>query len=348
MNLTAQDPLKKIGIYFYVPEKNISEEVEHYTLMEIVDGLTELGYPCYSNAPHPKLIQEAVTEAYKRIVVLEVTAGNYSPVLMKAFAEFKARAKLIHSRSDDTPCMFTPEGITCLMAHESRFSVFRQKRVPMGFGLSRSRLAHHENNTPFSKRRPVILRNFRSAAQQSVRESLDLALLPTLEKYFEIDRTLDVASYPERLATSTGCLAYCGLYTSDLMKNGFFHRFPQVVQLDKNRTMTRDPVVLRWDSWRFWESLASGCLTFQLNFDEYGFALPVMPVPWKHYIPLDLTDLKGSVEQLMDRKVEWESIAASGKAWAVENYTPVPVARRFLEACREELRLAPAATAVAA
>ena len=337
------DPLKQIGLYFYIPEKKYSEEVENYTTMAIVDGLTELGYRCFSNAPHPKLIQKPLSAAQSHCVVLEVTSANLSSVLLQGYAEFKARAKIVHSRADETPAMLTPDGPTYVFTHENRFAQFRQKRLPWGFGLSRSRIARHHNETPFSARRPVILRNFRPAGQQSLREAMDLALLPLLEKYFEIDRTVDVASYPERLATNVGCLAYCGCFESDLMKNGFFHQYPGIVELSKSRTLLRDPIITRWDNWRFWESLASGCLTFQLDFEEYGFLLPEMPVAWTHYIPLKLHDLKGGVEQLMDRRSEWETIAAAGRAWALEHYSPLPTARRFATLCREELKLAKAA-----
>lgn len=89
-------------------------------------------------------------------------------------------------------------------------------------------------------------------------------------------------------------------------------------------------LVLRWDSFRLWESFAAGCLTVHLDFDKYGFALPVRPEPWTHYVPIDLDDIAGSVTALMDRESEWAAIADAGWAWALEHYAPKPTALRVL------------------
>jgi hypothetical protein len=92
-------------------------------------------------------------------------------------------------------------------------------------------------------------------------------------------------------------------------------------------------VIIRWDSWRWWESLAAGCLTFHLDFERYGFHLPVMPRAWEHYVPIDLADPKGTVDRLMAERPRWAAIAASGRTWARTHYGPEAVARRFLDHC---------------
>ncbi len=321
--------IKRTGIYFYFPEKTISEDIDQYTTMIIVSGLSELGVPCFSNVAYAGLIQKPVAEARHHFVVLDVTEANYSNVLVDAFAKFEAKGRLIHSRADINSAMITPENVLSLMTHENRFMQFQSPRSPWAFGLSDKWIKRHTNDTPFRQRKPVLVRNFRPASAQGLRSALDLSLLPHLEKHFEIDRTHDIQGYPSRLANSVGCLAYCGEFQGDLIKNPYFKNLPAYQPLAIHRTFLRDPVIARWDSWRFWESLAAGCLTFQLNFETYGFALPEMPVPWKHYVPIDLADLRGSVEQLMDRKAEWETIAREGRAWALEHYSPVPTARRF-------------------
>jgi hypothetical protein len=329
--------LKRVGVYFYFPEKSISEDVDQYTTMIIVAGLNELGVPCFSNVAHAGLQVKPLPEAKHHLVVLDVTHSNYSEVLVDAFAKFEARGKLIHSRSDTTPAMITPASVLSLMTHENRFIQFKAPRVPWAFGLSDRWIERHVREIPFEQRKPVIVRNFRPASAQGVRNALDFSLLPHLEKYFTIDRTIEIAGYPERLTNSIGCLAYCGEFQGDLVKNPFFKNLPDYQPLAQHRTFTQDPVIMRWDSWRFWESLAAGCLTFQLDFEKYGFQLPKMPVAWKHYVPLDFADLKGSVEQLMDRKAEWATIAAEGQRWALENYTPEPTARRFAKIAVSQL-----------
>lgn len=331
------DQLKRTGVYFYFPEKTISEDIDQYTTMIIVTGLRELGIPCFSNVAYAGLRQKPVAEAKQHFVVLDVTEANYSDVLVDAFAKFEAKGRLIHSRADINSAMITPENVLSLMTHQSRFLEFRSPRTPWAFGLSNKWVKRHVNETPFADRKPVLVRNFRPASAQGLRNALDFALLPHLEKYFEIDRAHDIEGYPARLAGSVGCLAYCGEFQGDLIKNPYFKNLPAYQPLAMHRTLLRDPVIVRWDSWRFWESLAAGCLTLQLNFETYGFELPEMPVPWKHYVPLDLADLKGSVEQLMDRKNEWETIASDGRIWALEHYTPVPTARRFAAIAAKQL-----------
>jgi hypothetical protein len=325
------ETLRRTGVYFYFPEKTISEDIDQYTTMIIVDGLRELGVPCFANVAHPWLVEKSLGAAAEHLVVLDLTESNYSSVLMDAFAKFQARAKLIHSRADSIGSYLTPGNIVSLFTHENRFLRYESPRAPWAFGLSRRWLARHAEgpSVPLAQRRPVIQRNFRPASAQGVRHALDFALLPHLEKHFEIDRTIDVATYPARLATSLGCLAYCGEFQGDLGKNAYFRNSAAYQPLMRHRAFLRDPVIMRWDSWRFWESLAAGCLTFQLDFEAHGFVLPVMPIAWRHYVPLDFANLKTSVAELLDRRAEWAAIAEAGRAWALAHYTPRPTAERF-------------------
>ena len=89
--------------------------------------------------------------------------------------------------------------------------------------------------------------------------------------------------------------------------------------------------ILQWDSWRLWESLAAGCVTFHLDFEKYGIYLPVMPENWQHYIGIDLDNVKATIDRIADEPEILEKIALAGRRWAMENYSPVPTASRFLE-----------------
>ena len=60
-----------------------------------------------------------------------------------------------------------------------------------------------------------------------------------------------------------------------------------------------------------------------------------MPVAWEHYVPIDLDDIAGSVEQLMDRAKEWPEIAERGRAWAINHYAPKPVTEYVLRTMLE-------------
>ena len=96
---------------------------------------------------------------------------------------------------------------------------------------------------------------------------------------------------------------------------------------------------MRWDSWRFWESLSAGCLTLHLDFNKYGFLLPEMPIQWQHYIPIDMEDPVASVDRFMASRLRWAEIAESGRQWAIEHYCPAACARRFLEIAAKEFRI---------
>ncbi|WP_287525066.1 hypothetical protein [Okeania sp. SIO2C2] len=117
--------------------------------------------------------------------------------------------------------------------------------------------------------------------------------------------------YYQRLTKSLACAAFGGCIVPDNNGQNFHAEW--------------------WDSWRFWESLAAGCVTFHIDFDKYGVNLPVMPENWKHYIGIDLDNIQATVDRLVEEPEILESISIVGRKWAIENYSPVPTALRFLE-----------------
>jgi len=89
--------------------------------------------------------------------------------------------------------------------------------------------------------------------------------------------------------------------------------------------------VYQWDSWRYWESVACGCVTFHLDFELYGIQLPVMPTNWAHYIGFDLLRPKECIERFLTLSIsDLETIGVNGRKWAVAHYTPEPMAKMFL------------------
>lgn len=100
---------------------------------------------------------------------------------------------------------------------------------------------------------------------------------------------------------------------------------------------TEEPYVEWWDSWRFWESLAAGCVTFHIDFEKYNVVLPVMPENWRHYIGIELDNLERVVERIANEPGILERISIAGREWAIENYGPAPTALRFLEIIRVKL-----------
>lgn len=94
---------------------------------------------------------------------------------------------------------------------------------------------------------------------------------------------------------------------------------------------TQEPRAEWWDSWRFWESLAAGCVTFHVDFDKYGVSFPVKPENWRHYIGIDLDNPQATIDRIVSEPEILERISVEGRQWAIEHYSPVPTALRFLE-----------------
>lgn len=88
---------------------------------------------------------------------------------------------------------------------------------------------------------------------------------------------------------------------------------------------------IQWDSWRFWEGLAAGCLVFNIDLEYYGVELPVMPVNGKHYVGLRLDRIKEGIDEILDDSARMELIAKSGYEWAMEHYSPKGLAEKFVD-----------------
>jgi hypothetical protein len=87
--------------------------------------------------------------------------------------------------------------------------------------------------------------------------------------------------------------------------------------------------IFQFDSWRFWESMVSGCVTLHVDFEKYGVVLPIMPENEVHYIGIDLSNFEDACRKL--KSVEkFEAISCNSQRWVLENYSPKAVAKRLL------------------
>ncbi|MEX2217374.1 MAG: glycosyltransferase [Phycisphaerales bacterium] len=355
-----RDALLRAGFYFYVHNEAWQPGRQHYAAACVVSGLRRLGAEVFSNVGGPGFsgVKPLTPEAGHTVVFL-ATEPHYSPQYAQAIAAFPGGAgggaagggrKLILTMADIGHWYLAPPDVTILVCHTSRFITLPGRRLPWAFGLSDERIAAAEaaraSQPPRSRSglvedsgsgRPTLLCNFRPSGAQGVRNALELVLIPHLERHFEIDRRIgaDPADHFARLAAAAGCLAYGGDFAANLARNPELAWNPGVASTHGAARWSRESAVVRWDSWRFWESLAAGCLTLHLDLDRYGCHLPEMPRPWEHYIPIDLADPGGTVERLMAERPRWPAIAEAGRAWAVEQYSPGAVTERFLRIVTE-------------
>ncbi len=326
------------GVYFHA----VGGKLTHNAGC-LVEGLLDLGIPArlsageFTSRPVSMPLSGVDTAA-----MVSPPYGDFSAYVIdishtNAVSPFEGveAGRLIYlNQSDVATFCETPKTSPMFATHENSFISKGGCRLPLAFGLSKSLIAATEQRPAFSSRKRQALRNFRPTLNQSLRALLDITYVPRLEAHMPIDRRiLSPAAYLDGLLTSTVCLAYGGGFYSTITDNPWFAKNAPDLLATHHFARTDAPAfVLRWDSWRFWESLAAGCVTVQLDFEKYGLALPVMPKAWEHYVPLDLDDIAGSAEALMDRAGEWEAIAEQGRAWALTHYAPAPTAQYVLAA----------------
>jgi predicted O-linked N-acetylglucosamine transferase (SPINDLY family) len=90
--------------------------------------------------------------------------------------------------------------------------------------------------------------------------------------------------------------------------------------------------VFQWDSLKIWEAFVSGCVVITIDLEYYGCKLPIMPKNGVHYIGLrnDQLQLDNLIRQLNNNELDLEKIAMEGRKWALDNYSSVAFADRFL------------------
>jgi len=146
-------------------------------------------------------------------------------------------------------------------------------------------------------------------------------------------------SYYERLKNSQAVACFCGEMIPPMP-----FRNPECYLVGGNKAKIRrffyemlgklDPRPARsvqWDSFRFWEALAAGCVAFNIDLERYGVVLPVMPENWKHYIGINLENVEADVRRIMESPALLEDVAAEGRRWAIENYAPKKAAERLID-----------------
>jgi hypothetical protein len=243
--------------------------------------------------------------------------------------------------------------------HYNRHSKFHSECLPWVFGIS-NRILRETNDLPkFQERKKQLLVNFRvdqeafetknawlrldqgwlridqgvMIADHPLRSLIRSEFLPLIEQVLPVENAVDSfeqspwdsyhhlhwvqtgkrhhPNYYKRLKESVACTCFAGW-------------------MAPNPT-TGKTIVEWWDSWRFWESLAAGCVTFHVDLEKYGILLPVMPENWQHYIGIDFDNIQSAVDRIASDPGILERISTEGRLWAIENYGPVPTAVRFLK-----------------
>ncbi len=237
--------------------------------------------------------------------------------------------------------------------HYSRNIRYPNNLHPWVFGLSSRVLKELSNDIHFAQKKSCLLVNFRHKKfSHSLRRFVEKKFIPQIQDFLQIDASSEDLNIPpddpyhllrwtqtgrrhypkyyKRLTESVASACFGGFF----MAPNFTDYHPRIsyylakliseLGLKTNR-------IAQWDSWRFWESLAAGCVTFHVDFQKYGFELPVQPKNWEHYIGIDLDNVQSAIDKIAEEPEILEKIAIQGRVWAIENYSPQAVALRFME-----------------
>jgi hypothetical protein len=232
---------------------------------------------------------------------------------------------------------------------------------PWALGLRSAIIAETSAALPFRERCRKILINYGASHRYEHRSrNISHRLFdPAIAEFFEIDSTRDdlrkppecryerikweqtgfrySRSYYERLCTTQAVACFCG----DIIPG--IPRDPSGYMVGGRKASAKRFVYdrlgnafgirkrsIQWDSFRFWESLASGCVSFNIDLEKYGVVLPEMPINWHHYVGVDFDKVHECVDRIRAEPGTLEKIAANGRAWALANYSPRAIAERFL------------------
>ncbi|NJP10532.1 MAG: glycosyltransferase family 1 protein [Leptolyngbyaceae cyanobacterium RU_5_1] len=231
---------------------------------------------------------------------------------------------------------------------------------PWAFGLTERILRETKEIPDFSTRQKNLIVNFRHSKKHihSVRKTVEKEFLPAIRPILSIDDAIDhvdayssdpyhhlqwvqtgkrhYPGYYKRLRESVACACFGGFFVPPVSRDQ-----RSVLSRTLKRLLgqlgLKAGTVLQWDSWRFWEALAAGCVAFHIDLEKYGCLLPEMPENWRHYVGIDLNNVQAAIARLMDEPELLETISVAGRQWALEHYSPVPTALRFLETVSPKL-----------
>jgi hypothetical protein len=233
-------------------------------------------------------------------------------------------------------------------SHYCNKFTYPENFLPWQFGLT-NRIIQYVRPLPFAERKNAILSNFRVRhhLRDMVEDISERYFYPFYPKNGETD-TFDEASmtqedllfwertgrrhnpaYYNRLGQNKISNAVGGwIQKSISQKRGLYYKVMRKV--DNVFNIFPFDRVVQFDSWRFWESLASGNCTLHVDLEKYGATFPVLPVNGEHYIGIDLAHPEKAANILKNEK-QMELISEKAQTWVKENYSPLATSKRFIQ-----------------
>lgn len=361
--------MKKQKVYFYcVSPESPSNAAYHHLAICLAEGFKELGIEFYANINYWRIHVEK--EEYLFNHDPNVTPDDCSIVIVSLAWFLRGQPfpqHLFHPQRQYCTVYLDREDGGKTYAWQSEFRQFdlilkthycQQHWYPANFqpwtfGLSQRIVNELKLVSNFRDRHHKLLVNFRNKrTTHTVRKKIYRDFLPAIAPILPLDEAGEALntpptnsleylwwyqtgkrhyqSYYQRLQSTAACAGFGGYFVSAFPQNkGNYFSWLQKRLLGDYFGLQL-PQIIQWDSWRFWESMAAGCATFHVDFEQYGFVPPVMPQNWQHYIGVDLNNIKATIERIKAQPDILEKVADSGRKWVLENYSPVPTAKRFL------------------
>lgn len=357
-------------VYFYMTSQEGPPEGANFQdlLVNLATGFKQLGIKYYANNNYWRIdpdgdrtLIEATPEVKPDdcdIVVLERQYYEENGCLPPGLFARGRQYKTVYFDCNDairTPA-WLPEFKQfdfIFKTHYAKHTKYPDNFYPWAFGLSERVLQELEEQVPWVEKKPSVLVNFRHKKfSHSLRGYIKKTFIPQIAQIMALDTSSDgeaefpqdpyhylrwrqtgrrhYPNYYQRLKKSQVCACFGGFFLGPEFTDGhdrisyYLARMVSELGIKTNR-------IAQWDSWRFWESMAGGCVTLHVDFAKYGFELPVMPENWRHYVGIDLDNIKNSIDTIASQPEILQHIAAEGRAWAIENYAPLATSVRFLE-----------------
>lgn len=352
------------AVYFFLRASRGPKDAGYqHRSLALAEGLSELGIPVFANINYWRPDSDSsdtifrcdvgVTPEDCAIVVAEHVYFDEENRLPPCFFDSRRKFRTVYIDASDgwrTPALalYSHGADLVLKCHYSARFDYGPHVKPWAFGLSRRIINAVANRAITESRSMTIVSNFR--VTHPVRKCANDRFLPRLSGLFEIDGNDDSKlpdsaydrlmweqsgrrhnpSYFKRLLGSSACSAFGGYFVPAFSRSLDSLPLRAACKMIDKLSLTTHSIA-QFDSWRFWESLVAGCLTFHVDLSRYGCVLPVMPDNGKHYFGIDLAKCKEEADRVLDSLALFPAIAAHGKRWAMDHYSPVATARRFLD-----------------
>lgn len=358
------------SVFFYCAKPRSAQQAAyHHLAVCIAEGLKQLGIKFYSNRNYFRCSPEDEDYLFRfdpqvspedcdAVVISLAWFLDRQPFPQHLFSATRSFRTVYLDREDGLKTFANAPKFQqfdfILKTHYSSRHRYPSNFHPWAFGIS-SRIASAlaQFAQPYGDRKSTILLNFRNKRNaHTVRKAIYQHFGKAIATQFQIDNTIDdltavpsdpwerlwwyqtgkrhYNSYYKRLASARACACFGGYFVSPWPRNKALNFSRLQERFIAKISISTDEVV-QWDSWRLWESLAAGCISFHVDFKKYGLELPVNPVNWQHYIGVDLNRVDDTLERLARDPTQLAEISDRGQQWAFEHYAPLPTAQRFLE-----------------